>query len=244
MTRALRVISVERGIDPRELTLVAFGGAGGLHACALAEELRIGRVLFPRAAGVLSALGLAIADVRRDHVHPFLAPLEDADPAAVEAAFAALERRAAEQLAGDPRRTVARSADARYQGQSFELTVGAEDLAGLAGRFHAEHERRYGYRIDDEPVELVNLRLVATVPGGRPRLREGPAPGAAPRGRRRASFDGDWHQVDVVDRADLGAGSQVRGSAVVELPESTLLVRPGWRAVVDRAGALVLERAR
>jgi N-methylhydantoinase A len=243
MTRALRVISVERGIDPRELTLVAFGGAGGLHACALAEELRIGRVLFPRAAGVLSALGLAIADVRRDHVHPFLAPLEDADPAAVEAAFAALERRAAEQLAGDPRRTMARSADARYQGQSFELTVGAEDLAGLAGRFHAEHERRYGYRIDDEPVELVNLRLVATVPGGRPRLREGPAPGEAPRGRRRASFDGDWRQVDVVDRADLGAGSQVRGAAVVELPESTLLVRPGWRAVVDRAGALVLERA-
>jgi N-methylhydantoinase A len=243
MTRALRVISVERGIDPRELTLVAFGGAGGLHACALAEELRIGRVLAPRAAGVLSALGLAISDVRRDHVHPFLAPLEDADPAEVEAAFAALERHAGEQLGGDPRRTVARSADARYQGQSFELTVGAEDLAGLAGRFHAEHQRRYGYRIDDEPVELVNLRLVATVPGEAPRLREGPPPGEAACGRRRASFGGDWRDVDVVDRADLGAGSTVGGPAVVELPESTLLVRPGWRGTVDRAGALVLEPA-
>jgi N-methylhydantoinase A len=243
MTRALRVISIERGLDPRELTLVAFGGAGGLHACALAGELRIGRVLAPRAAGVLSALGLAISDVRRDHVHPFLSVLQGADPAEVEAAFAALERRAGEQLGGDPRRTVARSADARYQGQSFELTVGAEDLAGLAGRFHAEHERRYGYRMDEEPVELVNLRLVATVPGDKPRLREGPPRGEVACGRRRASFDGDWREVDVVDRADLGAGSEVHGPAVVELAESTLLVRPGWRGTVDQAGALVLERA-
>jgi len=244
MTRALRVISVERGLDPRELTLVAFGGAGGLHACALAEELRIGRVLAPRAAGVLSALGLAISEVRRDHVHPFLAALDAADPAEVEAGFAALERRVGEQLAGDPRRTVARSADARYQGQSFELTVDAGDLRGLAERFHAEHERRYGYRMDDEPVELVNLRLVATVPGDKPRLREGPPPPTVPCGRRRASFDGDWREVDVVDRADLGAGSAVGGPAVVELAESTLLVRPGWRGTVDEAGALVLERHR
>ena len=243
MTRALRVISIERGLDPRELTLVAFGGAGGLHACALAEELRIGRVLVPRAAGVLSALGLAISDVRRDHVHPFLAALDAADPAEVEAAFAALERRAGEQLAGDPRRTVTRSADTRYQGQSFELTVGAEDLPGLAGRFHAEHERRYGYRMDDEPVELVNLRLVATVPGDKPQLREAPPRREVPCGRRRASFDGDWGEVDVVHRADLGAGSAVHGPAVVEFAESTLLVRPGWRGTVDQAGALVLERA-
>jgi N-methylhydantoinase A len=243
MTRALRVISIERGLDPRELTLVAFGGAGGLHACALAEELRIPRVLVPRAAGVLSALGLAISDVRRDHVHPFLAALEHADPAEVEAAFAALERQAAGQLGGEERRTVTRSADARYQGQSFELTVGAEDLAGLAGRFHAEHQRRYGYRMDDEPVELVNLRLVATVPGDKPALHQAAAPGEVPRGRRRASFDGDWREVDVVQRDDLGAGSGVQGPAVVEFPESTLLLRPGWRGTVDQAGALVLERA-
>jgi N-methylhydantoinase A len=242
MTRALRVISIERGLDPRELTLVAFGGAGGLHACALAEELRIGRVLVPRAAGVLSALGLAISDVRRDPVHPFLAALDAADPAEVEAAFAALERRAGEQLAGDPRRTVTRSADARYQGQSFELTVGAEDLRGLAGRFHAEHERRYGYRMNDEPVELVNLRLVATVPGDKPELREAPPRREVPSGRRRAGFDGDWREVDVVQRADLGAGSAVHGPAVVEFAESTLLVRPGWGGPVDEAGALVLER--
>jgi N-methylhydantoinase A len=242
MTRALRVISVERGLDPRELTMVAFGGAGGLHACALAEELRIGRVLVPRAAGVLSALGLAVSDVRRDHVHPFLAALDEADRGEVEAAYAELERRAGEQLAHDPRRTVTRSADARYQGQSFELTVDADDLPGLAGRFHAEHERRYGYRMEDEPVELVNLRLVATVPGDKPALHEGPSRRAATGGRRRASFDGDWHDVHVVRRADLGAGGEVGGPAVVEFAESTLLVRPGWRGTVDEVGALVLER--
>jgi N-methylhydantoinase A len=242
MTRALRVISVERGLDPRELTLVAFGGAGGLHACALAEELRIGRVLVPRAAGVLSALGLAIADVRRDHVHPFLAGLEAADPAEVEAAFDELERRAREQLADDPRLAVTRLADVRYQGQSFELTVDADDLQGLAGRFHAEHERRYGHRMDDEPVELVNLRLVATVPGDQPELREPPARRQAVPGRRRAGFDGEWQEVDVWRRADLGAGSKLEGPAVVELAESTVLLRPGWRGTVDDVGTLVLER--
>jgi N-methylhydantoinase A len=269
MTRALRVISVERGLDPRELTLVAFGGAGGLHACALAEELGIGRVLAPRAAGVLSALGLAISDVRRDQVRPFMAELGAADPkelahhhgvrpdrpqgsrglgdaraplAEVEARFAEMEERAREQLAGDARLTVTRLADARYQGQSFELTVGAEDQEGLAGRFHAEHKRRYGYRMEDETVELVNLRLVATVPGAKPELREGPPRRAAVPGRRRAGFDGDWLEVDVWRRADLGAGSGIRGAAVVEFAESTVLVRPGWQGTVDRVGTLVLER--
>ncbi len=242
MTRALRVISIERGLDPRELTLVAFGGAGGLHACALAQELGIGRVLAPRAGGVLSALGLAISDVRRDDVRPFLAELGAADPAEVESRFTEMERRAREQLDDDPRLTLTRLADARYQGQSFELTVGAEDLKGLAGRFHAGHERRYGYRMEDETVELVNLRLIATVPGGKPELREGPPRLQAVPGRRRASFDGDWHEVNVHQRADLGVGSRVRGPAVVELAESTVVVRPGWRGTVDEVGTLVLER--
>jgi N-methylhydantoinase A len=180
MTRALRVISVERGLDPRDFTLVAFGGAGGMHACALAQELGITRILVPRAGGVLSALGLAISDLRLDLVHPLLTPLDAADPAAVDAALVALEQRAVAQLAGsdpdgDTAPTCTRHADLRYQGQSFELTVPASDLASLgdlAGRFHVEHERRYGHRTDDEPVELVNLRVTGTVPGSRPVLRE------------------------------------------------------------------------
>jgi N-methylhydantoinase A len=244
MVRALRVISIERGLDPRELTLVAFGGAGGLHACSLAEELDIGRILVPLAAGVLSALGLAISDVRRDRVHPLLAELETADRAAVEAGFAGLEADVRGHLADDAGLSLTRLADLRYQGQSFELTVGAEDLEDLAAQFHAEHERRYGHRMEDEAVELVNLRLVATVPREKPELHQAPSRRAATPARRRASLDGGWREVDVHDRADLGAGARIEGPAVVEFAESTLVVHPGWRATVDGIGTLDLERHR
>jgi N-methylhydantoinase A len=244
MLRALRVISIERGLDPRELTLVAFGGAGGLHACSLAEELDIGRILVPLAAGVLSALGLAISDVRRDQVAPLLAELDSLDRADLEARFAGLEAGARGQLGGDAGLSLARLADLRYQGQSFELTVEAGPSGELAGRFHAEHERRYGYRMEDEAVELVNLRLVATVPREKPDLRERPAPRDARPTRRAVSLDGGWQEVDVHDRAALGAGGELHGPAVVEFAESTLLVRPGWWARVDEVGTLVLERRR
>jgi N-methylhydantoinase A len=244
MIRALRVISIERGLDPRELTLVAFGGAGGLHACSLAEELDIGRILVPLAAGVLSALGLAISDIRRDQVHPLLAELGSVDATAVETCFAGLEANARAQFGGAADLRCGRLADLRYQGQSFELTVDATDLAELTGHFHAEHERRYGYRMEDEMVELVNLRLVATVPSERPDLHEAQGRGGGPKSRRRAGFDDGWQEVDVYDRTDLGVGSELWGPAVVESAESTLLVRPGWRAAVDRVGALELERRR
>jgi N-methylhydantoinase A len=141
MLRALRVISVERGHDPREFALVAFGGAGPLHACALAEELEIGTVLVPGTAGVLSALGLVASDERRDRVESFLRPLE-VDPAGLPSAG---------------------EADLRYQGQSFELTV---DLGGdLAERFHRAHEERYGYADPDRPIELVAVRTAEVRPG-------------------------------------------------------------------------------
>ena len=244
MIRALRVISVERGLDPRELTLVAFGGAGGLHACSLAEELGIGRILVPLAAGVLSALGLAISEIRRDQVRPLLAELETVDGAAIEACFAGLEANAREQLDGSADLRLARLADLRYRGQSFELTVDATDLGQLAARFHAEHEGRYGYRMEDEVIELVHLRLVATVPSERPDLHEAGARGQRARARRQAGFDGGWQKVDVYGRTDLGVGSALQGPAVVEFAESTLLVRPGWRATVDGVGTIELEHRR
>jgi N-methylhydantoinase A len=244
MVRALRVISIERGLDPRELTLVAFGGAGGLHACALAEELDIGRILVPLAAGVLSALGLAISDIRRDQVQPLLAELEAADPAEVEACFTALEVRARQQLGNNVRLRIARLADVRYQGQSFELTVEAEDLEGVAGRFHGEHQRRYGYRMEDEVVELVNLRLIATVPSDKPNLPQVPPDREPGIGRRRASFDGAWQDTVVYRRVGLRVGNQLGGPAVVEFPESTLVIRPSWQATVDEVGTLQLERQR
>jgi N-methylhydantoinase A len=140
MLRALRVVSVERGRDPRECALVAFGGAGPLHACALAEELGIGTVLVPEAAGVLSALGLALADERRDAVRTVLAPLDRAGELPVEG-----------------------EADLRYRGQSFELTVPLGP--GLAERFHAAHEERYGYADRERELELVAIRTAEVKPG-------------------------------------------------------------------------------
>ena len=169
MARALRVVSVERGIDPRRLALVAFGGAGPLHACALAEELGVERVLVPRASGVLSALGLAVADLRRDYVGRTFEELEELV-----------------DLLGA---SVTRYADMRYPGQSHELTI--EDGAD----FHDAHERRYGFRLDREP-EVVARRLVATVRRPRPELRPRSAPDLA-RGARPAYLDGEWRELPV-----------------------------------------------
>jgi len=208
MARALRVVSVERGIDPRGLALAAFGGAGPLHACALAEELGVERVLVPRASGVLSALGLAVADLRRDYVGRTFEELE-----------------AQVDLAGA---TLTRYLDMRYPGQAHELTI--EEGAD----FHAAHEQRYGFRLDGEP-EIVVRRLVATVRRPKPELR---APAAEPaRSARRAYVDGEWVELPV-----LGPGGAVTGPAIVELPEATCLVRPGWAGDTDVHGTLVLER--
>jgi N-methylhydantoinase A len=233
MGRALRVISVERGLDPREFALVAFGGAGGMHACALAEELGIPAVLVPRAGGVLSALGLAMSDVRRDYVRPLLGR-EDA-----EEAFAAMEEAARGDLE-DPE--LRRRADLRYRGQSFELTVEADELDAVEERFGEAHERRYGYRMDGEAVELVNARLVATLPVERPELVAEDADGDAEAGTREANFDGEWIEVPVHRRAGMGEGTGVEGPAIVEFAEATCVVRPGWAGAIDAAGTLVLER--
>jgi N-methylhydantoinase A len=213
MARALRVVSVERGIDPRGLALVAFGGAGPLHACALAEELGMERILVPLASGMLSALGLAAADLRRDYVG---------------GSFQEMEARAEHDLPGA---TTLRLVDARYRGQSHELTVQAdrweENLA-------EEHARRYGFGPDTEP-EPVTRRLVATLSRERPSLRRAARP-TRPSGRR-AYLDGEW--LDLPVRA---AGTAVSGPAIVELPGSTCLVLPGWAGKPDAAGTLVLER--
>ena len=237
MVRALRVISVERGLDPREFTLVAFGGAGGLHACALAAELGVTRVLVPFACGVLSALGLAVGDVRRDYVRPLLGELKKLPEGSLEGAYRSLEERARRDL---PDASLTRLIDCRYTGQSFELTVDGSDDAGTA--FEAAHQQRYGYRMAGEPVEVVACRLVATVAGERPDLTAPKSHRRAKRSRRRAYIGAKWIKVEVIPRAALGAGARLRGPAVVEFEQATCLVAPGWRGSIDKVGSLVLER--
>ena len=199
-------------------------------------------VLVPRAGGVLSALGLAISDLRRDYVSPYLADLEDVNAAELKEAFKGMENLAAKHLEGP---AYTHRADLRYSGQSFELTVEAEkpfEMEKLKECFHAAHERRYGYRMEDEAVELVNLRLTATVPVEKPKLDEPRREGDAERGRREANFGGEWVEVPVLDRERMGSGSGVEGPAVIEFKESTCVVNPGWRGAVDNVGTLVLEK--
>ena len=243
MVRALRVISVERGLDPRDFALVAFGGAGGMHACAMAEELGIRTVLLPRAAGVLSALGLALSDIRRDYVAPLLDGVDELDPETLRAAWAGLARRAREELArlGEPR--TEQVADLRYRGQSYELVVGGETPEELVRAFHDAHQRRYGHHDDAEAVEIVGVRLVATVAGEKPDVVEPDPPARDPRtGHRRVLLEEGPVDAEVHDRSSMGRGSPVAGPAVVELAEATWLVRPGWRGNVDDVGTLVLSR--
>jgi N-methylhydantoinase A len=240
MSRALRVISVERGLDPREFALVAFGGAGGLHACALAEELGMRTVLVPRAGGVLSALGLAISDVRRDYSRTLLGALDELDRDEVEQAFAALEKTAREHL-DDP--SLRRRADLRYRRQAFELTVEADDLDALADRFHAAHEQRYGYRMEEEPVELVNLRVKLVGVLDKPDLPDWPQREAArPAGSRWVCFAvDDWRDTPVYRRGDLARGQAIVGPAIIEQMDSTTPLHPSDEARVDRFGNLVIE---
>jgi N-methylhydantoinase A len=232
MIRALRVMTVQRGVDPRGYALLAFGGAGGLHATAIADELGIDRVVVPRASGVLSALGLAVADRRTDIRRSVLLAGEALTDAAIEQAVDEL-------LADAPaaqRRSV--SLDLRYAGQSFELTV---PWAGdVREAFHALHEERYGYRDPDGVVELVTVQVTLTDPGPQVTLA---APGGAtePQGTRRVVIGGSDHEA-AIWRGDPATGARIHGPAVLQGPEATVLVPPGWSGDVDDTGTVHLGR--
>jgi N-methylhydantoinase A len=240
MVRALRVVSVERGLDPREFALIAFGGAGPLHACALAEELDMPTVLIPQAGGVLSALGLALSEMRADYVQPLLASTNELETTWLDEAVESMISRAENELG--PGASLERAADLRYVGQSFELTVPAGDLAAMTSAFHDAHERRFGYCMEDEPVETVGVRLTATTPIELPVLSDSPSALEESGETRAANFDGEWDQTPVLQRTMMGTGTKVDGPCIVEFAEATAVIRPGWSGVVDDVGTLVVSR--
>jgi N-methylhydantoinase A len=240
MLRALRVATVERGVDPRGYALVAFGGAGPMHAARLAEQLGVTRVLCPPAAGLLSALGLATADRRRDVGRSVL--LDEAEIARGRAATAIRDLTAAAR-AGMPGARVETHYDLRYRGQSFELEVTTDPDAGAAELrelFEREHEYRYGYRDPQGRIELVNVRVSAIEERVHPAVTPAPA-GRLDRGRRTALFDGTLLETATL-RGPAIPGESCVGPAVWELPEATAVVPPGWAGAVDEHGTLVLER--
>jgi N-methylhydantoinase A len=244
MARAIRAISVERGVDPAQFALLAFGGAGGLHACAVARELGMRRVLVPPSPGLLCAYGALCADAIHDFAHALLVDAgRELDAGALAAELDRLEAAAARALdaEGTPEshRAFERTCALRYRGQSFDLAVPAE--GDLVAAFHAAHRARYGYALE-RPVELVAVRLRAV---GRahptPPLAVAEAAVGASGSRRTIRFAGREYEAPIVPRASLAAGARVDGPAVIVEYSATTFLPPGARAEVDAAGALRID---
>ncbi len=245
MARALRVISVERGLDPRDFTLLPFGGAGGLHVCALATELGMTHALVPIHAGVLSALGMLAAPQGRQRSRTVVRPWDQVQPAALNAELDALAAEARQELSregisGD-QLSEQRHLDVRYQGQAFTLTVPwAEDLQAGAEAFHHAHEARYGHRLD-ESLELVTLRVAIQGPRPPVSLPEYPEGSAEPDSH--VSVAGHAEPVPVWQRFALSPDKREPGPALVVDPVSTTWIAPEWCVRRDRHGNLHLEHS-
>jgi N-methylhydantoinase A len=258
MARAIRVISVERGHDPRDYALFAFGGAGPLHAARLARELETPRIIVPPSPGILCAMGLLLTDLRADFAATRRLPLDESALTPLREVFAGLEAEAeawfTQERVAPEARHIARSIDMRYAGQNYELPVplskgpfGAATIAALADGFAEAHRRRYGFLAEEEPVELVTCRVEAT---GRVRQAEVAAyprsaadPEGALAGRREVWLPelGGFAATPVYAREKLAHGNEIAGPAIVEQMDATTLVLSGMRAQVDPYLNLVLE---
>ena len=247
MEQAIRLISVERGHDPRDFGLVCFGGAGALHAANLAEGLGIPRVIVPPHPGALSALGLLLSDVRKDYSNTLLGTGK-LTRTKIRKCFADLHRLGVGDLAREgfkrSRITTLDFLDVRYVGQSYELTIPYSG-AWLEG-FHRAHEQRYGHSNPDSPVEVVSVRSTLLGRTGKPRLRRAIKKASRPKAVETGKvwFDDRWERTPVYDRMDLGFGNVIRGPAVIGEYSSTTLVPPRFRCEVDRHLNLVLWRSR
>jgi N-methylhydantoinase A len=250
MVKAIRAISIERGYDPKEFSLIAFGGAGPLHAVGVARELEISEVIVPPNPGILCAVGLLVADARNDYVKTSLMETESADINSINQIFQRLEDEAQQWLSDegfDPvDQRFFRSVDMRYVGQNFELPVAApgglldsSDIESLISRFYQEHERNYGHFTPGEPTQLVNFRVTAQ--GINPKLELGRTGGekgsvSAVTIQREVYFDdGTPIPTPVFDRSQLTPGTRIIGPAVIEQMDSTTLVFPTHEARVDEA---------
>ena len=264
MERAIRAISLERGYDPRRFTLVPFGGAGPMHSCELAAALGIPRVLVPTHPGILSALGVAVADVVKDYSRTVMLRGDELDRDRLEEEFHGMENGARAELRGEglpvERMMARRFLDVRYVGQSFELTVDCPNLvqSSRGGRptdlhrtignsFYRAHMQRFGYADRSEAVEVVNLRLKLELAVEKPRAEPqplGPADASgAVVGREAVVFPEGSLPSNLYERERLTPGNEIAGPALLLQLDSTIVVPPGWGGAVDPFGNLVLEPA-
>jgi N-methylhydantoinase A len=245
MANAIRLISIQRGYDPRDFALVAFGGAGPLHAVDLARELSIPTVIVPEFPGITSALGCLLVDLRHDLSQTFVSAAASADVSEIEARLRAMEERLRERLrqegVGESDIEIVRSIDMRYLGQWRSLSVEApsplDRLEPLLERFHAEHQREFAFSRPDHPVEIYGLRIAAFGRLQKPELPRSQRVSGRPQpiGTRSVFFaelDG-FVDTPVYQRSALGAGVELEGPAVIEQLDSTTLLPPGSRATVD-----------
>ncbi len=257
MERAIRVVSVQRGFDPRDFALLAFGGAGGMHACEIAETLNIATVIAPRDAGVLSALGMLLADVTKDYSQTVLRPVAQVAEQELRDLFAPLVARAeadlrAEGFSGD-RAMVECALDVRYIGQSYEITVpfgalhhgNGDGNAGYRAAFDQRHQQLYGYANPRRGAEIVNLRVKAIGITQKPQLpREtlGELMSAAPRAIAPAVFDGRTQKTAMYRRDDLLAGVAAAGPAILSGREATTVIPPNFKFRIDTLGNIIATR--
>ncbi len=258
MAKAIRVISVQRGHDPRDYSLMAFGGAGPLHAARLARELEMSRIIVPLTPGTLCALGLLLTDLRADFAVSRLSPLDAAAPAGLRDGFSALEAEAAAWFEAEAiapaARSLTRTVDMRYRGQNYELPVALTDqpvseqtLGILKDGFEAAHRQRFGFVAPEDAMQIVTLRVEAAGRVQKARIEaaetEGPDPSASVTGSRRVWMpEADGHvEATTYDRARLAPGNVVEGPAIIDQMDTTTLVLPGMVATVDPWRNLILE---
>jgi N-methylhydantoinase A len=248
MEKAIRVISVERGYDPREFTLFSFGGAGGMHAAFLARLLNIPKVLLPPNPGTLSALGMLMADVIKDYSLTIMKKQETVTAKLLSQRFEEIEDKGHKDLRAegipDSRIDFERYLDMRYHGQSYEIMVPFDE--DYVEKFHALHEKTYGYRNPDKAVEIVNIRLRARGGPEKPRLQQKKIMGNEPPpeaflGEKLVVFDHSLTHTKIMARDKLNSGNWIHGPAILVEYSSTIVIPPFASAVVDEYGNIVME---
>ena len=249
MAGAVREVSVHRGFDPRDFTLLGFGGAGPMHAMPVAEELGISRVLVPRFPGHLSALGQMLADLRRDTVAAWGGRVSELAIDTLRARAATMREDGAGSLEADgmprDRHRHEFTLDVRYVGQSFTLPIrwnpDDADWAPLRAAFDIRHEETFGYADSANDIEIVNVRLVSMGEVDKPVVDFTPTGGGEPVIERRQAWFGEWRETPVLDRERLPVGWRIEGPAIVEEAGGTTVAPPGWTIHVDASGALMCE---
>jgi N-methylhydantoinase A len=265
MADAMRTITVARGIDPRDYALVAYGGAGAMHAAWLARELSMEEVIVPNSPGTFSASGMLNSDMRHDPVRNFYTPLAQADPDELERVFAALVEEGRVALAGEGVRPqymlFRRTADMRYVGQEYTVNVqvdslrpgfvGPAEIGELETRFHQAYRARYGHAIPSAPAEIVTLRVTATGRVGSLRsfgaeaaARNPKKPDGLPERRRQVVFDGQQHDTTVMRRAAMARDRHWAGPLVIEEDSATTVVPPAWHCRLDDWGNIIIRAGR